>query len=74
LKNNGYEPIYQITCRDRNRIALQSEILIAYSFGMNNMLMLSDNMLLLSGDHTQPGDHKKVTAFFIWIGSKAEKS
>jgi 5,10-methylenetetrahydrofolate reductase len=57
LKENGYEPIYQITCRDRNRIALQSEILTAYSLGI-------DNMLLLTGDHTNLGDHIEAKPVF----------
>jgi 5,10-methylenetetrahydrofolate reductase len=57
LKKNGFEPIYQITCRDRNRIALQSEILTAYSLGV-------DNMLLLTGDHTNLGDHKQAKPVF----------
>jgi 5,10-methylenetetrahydrofolate reductase len=57
LKDNGYEPIYQITCRDRNRIALQSEMLTAYSLGV-------DNMLLLTGDHTHLGDHKEAKPVF----------
>ncbi len=57
LKAKGYEPIYQITCRDRNRIALQSEILTAYSLGV-------DNMLLLTGDHTNLGDHKQAKPVF----------
>jgi methylenetetrahydrofolate reductase (NADPH) len=57
LKNKGYEPIYQITCRDRNRIALQSELLTAYSLGI-------DNMLLLTGDHTSLGDHKEAKPVF----------
>ena len=57
LKDKGYEPIYQITCRDRNRIALQSEILNAYSLGI-------DNMLLLTGDHTHLGDHKQAKPVF----------
>jgi 5,10-methylenetetrahydrofolate reductase len=57
LKANGFEPIYQITCRDRNRIALQSEILTAYSLGV-------DNMLLLTGDHTHLGDHKEAKPVF----------
>jgi methylenetetrahydrofolate reductase (NADPH) len=57
LKANGHEPIYQITCRDRNRIALQSEILTAYSLGV-------DNMLLLTGDHTHLGDHKEAKPVF----------
>ena len=57
LKNAGYEPIYQITCRDRNRIALQSEILTSYSLGV-------DNMLLLTGDHSSLGDHKEAKPVF----------
>jgi 5,10-methylenetetrahydrofolate reductase len=57
LKSKGHEPIYQITCRDRNRIALQSEILTAYSLGV-------DNMLLLTGDHTSLGDHKQAKPVF----------
>jgi 5,10-methylenetetrahydrofolate reductase len=57
LKSKGHEPIYQITCRDRNRIALQSEILTAYSLGV-------DNMLLLTGDHTNLGDHKEAKPVF----------
>lgn len=57
LKKNGHEPIYQITCRDRNRLALQSEILTAFSLGV-------DNMLLLTGDHTNLGDHKEAKPVF----------
>jgi 5,10-methylenetetrahydrofolate reductase len=57
LKELGHEPIYQITCRDRNRIALQSEILTAFSLGV-------DNMLLLTGDHTHLGDHKEAKPVF----------
>jgi len=44
LKERGIEPVYQLTCRDRNRIALQSDLLTAYSLGI-------DNVLLLTGDH-----------------------
>lgn len=57
LKDKGYEPIYQVTCRDRNRIALQSELLTAYSLGI-------DNMLLITGDHTNLGDHKQAKPVF----------
>jgi methylenetetrahydrofolate reductase (NADPH) len=57
LKESGFEPIYQITCRDRNRIALQSEILTAYSLGI-------DNILLLTGDHTNLGDHIEAKPVF----------
>ena len=57
LKARGHEPIYQLTCRDRNRIALQSDILTAYSLGV-------DNMLLLTGDHIKLGDHKTAKPVF----------
>ncbi len=57
LKTQGIEPIYQLTCRDRNRIALQSDILTAYSLGI-------DNVLLLTGDHIQLGDHREAKPVF----------
>ena len=57
LKNGGHEPIYQLTCRDRNRIALQWHILTAYSPGI-------DNMLLITGDHIKLGDHKQAKPVF----------
>jgi methylenetetrahydrofolate reductase (NADPH) len=44
LKEKGYQPILQMTCRDRNRIALQSDLLSAYVLGI-------ENILILSGDH-----------------------
>ncbi len=50
LKEMGLEPILQMVCRDRNRIALQSDILGAAALGINNMLCLS-------GDHQKFGDH-----------------
>jgi methylenetetrahydrofolate reductase (NADPH) len=57
LKERGIEPIYQLTCRDRNRIALQSDLLAAYSLGI-------DNVLLITGDHIQLGDHKEAKPVF----------
>ncbi len=50
LKEMGLEPICQMTTRDRNRIALQSDLLGAAALGMNNLLCLS-------GDHQRFGDH-----------------
>uniref|UniRef100_A0A7V4G8Z5 Methylenetetrahydrofolate reductase n=1 Tax=Desulfobacca acetoxidans TaxID=60893 RepID=A0A7V4G8Z5_9BACT len=50
LKQMGIEPILQMTTRDRNRIAMQSDILGAASFGIHNMLCLT-------GDHQTFGDH-----------------
>jgi methylenetetrahydrofolate reductase (NADPH) len=52
LKLMGIEPVLQMVTRDRNRIALQSDILGAASFGINNMLCLS-------GDHQSFGDCKQ---------------
>lgn len=49
LLDNGHEPIYQLACRDRNRIALQSDLLSAAYFGI-------ENVLLLTGDYTTLGD------------------
>ena len=51
LKDEGLTPIFQLTCRDRNRIALQSDLLSAAVMGI-------DNILCLTGDHTKMGDHK----------------
>lgn len=59
LKDRGFEPIYQLTCRDRNRIALQSDLLSAAWFGI-------ENLLLLTGDHTNvpSGDHRQAKPVF----------
>lgn len=57
LKENNIEPVFQITCRDRNRLALQSDLLTAYSLGI-------DNVLVLTGDHIQLGDHKEAKPVF----------
>lgn len=57
LKEYGFEPIYQLTCRDRNRIALQSDLLSACSLGI-------DNVLCLTGDYTSLGDHKSAKSVF----------
>jgi methylenetetrahydrofolate reductase (NADPH) len=53
----GVEPIMQLTCRDRNRIALQSELLAAAAFGV-------PNVLIMTGDHPRHGDHSEATAVF----------
>ncbi|RJP77317.1 MAG: methylenetetrahydrofolate reductase [Desulfobacteraceae bacterium] len=50
LVQAGLEPNYQMVCRDRNRLAMMSDILGAYSLGIRNMLCLS-------GDHQKFGDH-----------------
>ncbi len=57
LKLMGLEPVLQMTTRDRNRIALQSDVLGAASFGINNILCLT-------GDHQHFGDHPKAVNVF----------
>ena len=57
LKEMGCDQILQIVCRDRNRIAIQSDILGAAALGINNILCLS-------GDHQKFGDHPKAKNVF----------
>jgi 5,10-methylenetetrahydrofolate reductase len=54
LKQKGIEPVYQLTCRDRNRLALQSDLLSAYALGIRNTLLLTgDHPACPIGDHPQ---------------------
>jgi 5,10-methylenetetrahydrofolate reductase len=53
----GVEPIYQMTCRDRNRLGLQSDLLGASIMGITNVLALT-------GDHPVLGDHKEAKPVF----------
>lgn len=57
LKQKGAEPIFQLTCRDRNRIALQSDLLSAYALGV-------ENILCLTGDYVSLGDHPDAKPVF----------
>ncbi|MCK4905059.1 methylenetetrahydrofolate reductase [bacterium] len=57
LIERGLEPIFQITCRDRNRLALQSDLLSAYVLGVRNVLVLT-------GDHPVLGDHPQAKPVF----------
>jgi methylenetetrahydrofolate reductase (NADPH) len=57
LVQNGIEPIVQMTCRDRNRLALQGDILGAEALGIRNMLMLA-------GDDPKLGDQPEAKAVF----------
>ncbi|MCM8771353.1 MAG: methylenetetrahydrofolate reductase, partial [Candidatus Omnitrophica bacterium] len=57
LKQKGFEPIYQLTCRDRNRLALQSDLLSAAALGI-------ENVLILTGDHPTLGDHPEAKPVF----------
>jgi 5,10-methylenetetrahydrofolate reductase len=53
----GLEPVIQMTCRDRNRLAMQSDLLGAYALGMRNLLCLS-------GDHQTFGNHPTAKNVF----------
>jgi len=57
VKEHGGEPILQMTCRDRNRLALQADLLLAYTRGITNVLCLT-------GDCIDVGDHKEAKPVF----------
>ena len=57
LLQNGIEPILQLACRDRNRIALQGELMGAAALGIRNLL-------LLRGDDPTAGDQKDAKPVF----------
>lgn len=57
LQDQGFTSIFQLTCRDRNRIALQSDVLSAALLGI-------ENLLLLTGDHTTLGDNPQAKPVF----------
>ncbi|MBA7612708.1 Bifunctional homocysteine S-methyltransferase/5,10-methylenetetrahydrofolate reductase [subsurface metagenome] len=52
LKERGLDPVFQMTCRDRNRLALQSDLLSAYVMGVENVLAITGDLPSL-GDHPQ---------------------
>jgi methylenetetrahydrofolate reductase (NADPH) len=57
LIENGVEPILQMTCRDRNRLALQSDLLGALAFGVRNLLVIT-------GDDPKAGDQPDAKPVF----------
>jgi len=57
LKQTGVDPVMQIVCRDRNRIAIQSDVLGAIALGIGNILCLS-------GDHQKFGNHPTAKNVF----------
>ena len=57
LLDRGIEPVLQMVCRDRNAIALQSDVLSAYGLGIRNVLAIT-------GDHQTLGDHPQSTGVF----------
>jgi len=52
LKERGLDPIFQMTCRDRNRLAMQSDLLSAWVLGIENVLAITGDLPSL-GDHPQ---------------------
>ncbi|MFQ5900258.1 MAG: methylenetetrahydrofolate reductase [Thermodesulfobacteriota bacterium] len=57
LMQEGIDPVFQMTCRDRNRLAIQSDLLGAWVLGVRNLLALT-------GDHVSFGDHREAMAVF----------
>lgn len=57
LVEAGITPVFQLTCRDRNRIALQSDLLSAAALGI-------ENVLIITGDHMVLGDHPEAKKVF----------
>jgi len=57
ILDRGVEPIYQQTCRDRNRLALQSDLLAAWALGL-------ENVLIVTGDDPRAGDHPHAKGVF----------
>jgi len=57
LLKEGVEPVFQMTCRDRNRLAIQSDVMGAWALGVRNILALT-------GDHVAFGDHREAKAVF----------
>jgi len=57
LKDHGIDPVFQLTCRDRNRLSLQSDLLSAWVLGIRNVLALT-------GDHPTLGDHPQAMPVF----------
>lgn len=57
LQEKGFEPILNVSCRDRNRLALQADLLGAAALGMQNILVLT-------GDYASMGDHPQTKPVF----------
>ncbi|MBN1192845.1 MAG: methylenetetrahydrofolate reductase [Coriobacteriia bacterium] len=57
ILDRGIEPIFQQTCRDRNRLALQSDLLAAWTLGL-------ENVLVVTGDDPRAGDHPNAKGVF----------
>lgn len=70
LKDHGVEPILQMTCRDRNRLALQSDLLSAWVLGIQNVLAITGDLPAL-GDHPQAKPVYDLDSVqLLWVISK----
>ena len=74
LAQLGIEPVAQMTCRDRNRLAIQADLLGAAALGIKNLLCLS-------GDHGKWGDHPQANSVYdidsnhlLWMASSMTKT
>ncbi|MDP2645576.1 MAG: methylenetetrahydrofolate reductase [Desulfobacterales bacterium] len=67
VREQGGEVILQMTCRDRNRLALQADLLFAFSRGIQNVLCLTGDSILL-------GDHKQAKSVFDLDSSQLLKT
>ena len=67
LKKEGLDPVFQVTCRDRNRLALQSDLLSAWVLGIENVLAITGDLPTL-GDHPQAKPVYDVDSVqLLWI-------
>jgi len=70
IKEAGLEPVFQVTCRDRNRIALQSDLLSAYVLGIENVLAITGDLPSL-GDHPQAKPVYDIDSVqLLWVMKK----
>jgi len=70
LKERGLDPVFQVTCRDRNRLALQSDLLSAYVLGIENVLAITGDLPSL-GDHPQANPVYDLDSVqLLWVISR----
>ena len=70
LKMKGLEPVFQVTCRDRNRLALQSDLLSAAVLGIENVLSITGDLPVL-GDHPEAKPvYDLDSVHLLWVMKK----
>jgi len=70
LKEEGLDPVFQVTCRDRNRLALQSDLLNAWVLGIENVLAITGDLPSL-GDHPQAKPVYDIDSVqLLWVMKK----